>query len=116
MSAGQCDRPVVVRAEGGPRPPYGGLHGDWLPVVLDAVRGRGDAGILWAARSGAACRQFNPLPAGEDQHCPQPGYLCPTQPPGNSQSLKISTFELERQVAVAPRKKICYCTFTDKFN
>lgn len=102
VSAGQRDRPVVVRAEGGPRPAYGGLHGDWLPVVLDALRGRGDAGFLWTARSGDAYRQFNPLRPGEDEHCPQPGYLCSTQPPGNSQSLKISAFELERQVATVP--------------
>lgn len=58
--------------------------------MLDAICCGGDARLLWTARRGAACRQFNSIPAGKDQHRPQPCYLCAAQQPGTNYCLKIS--------------------------
>lgn len=86
-STDQQDGWLLSWVERRPCPSHGGLHGDRLPAVLAAIRSRGDACILWTARSCTTCHHFDPLPASKDEHCPQPCYLCALQPPGNFQSL-----------------------------
>lgn len=84
---GEQNQSVLSWEEGRPCPFNGGLHGDRLPVVLDAIRCCGDARLLWKARRGVACCQFDPVPAGKDQHRPQPCYLCAAQQAGTNVSL-----------------------------
>lgn len=84
VCVGQQDQPVLSWTERRSCPSHGGLHGVMLPVVLDAIRCRCIARLLRPARRGAACRQFDPLPAREDQHRPQPRCLYASQQPGNN--------------------------------
>lgn len=77
-------------AEGNPCLTDGGLHGGRLPAVLDAVRSRGDARVLWPSWSGSTYRQFNSLLVGKDQHGPQPCHICAAQPSGSTRVITFS--------------------------
>ena len=90
VSPGQQDQPALSWAEGRPCPFNGGFHGDRLHIVLDAIWRCGNARLIWAAGRGVACRHFNTIPAGKDQHRYQPGYICAAQQPGNNTFLLTS--------------------------